>query len=82
MQINDPRILKNKLDTEEGRSWLSLLDELNYNVECARYDYELAKLKYEVQFYDYKLFLGMAVTDQEADSYRLAKDTLNSIIEK
>lgn len=79
MQISDPRLLKDKLDTEEGRNWLSVLDELNYKVECARYDYELAKLKYETNFYRYKQFLGIAVTDQEAESYKLAEETLNAI---
>lgn len=77
--IKNPLEIKAKLDTDEGKSWIALLNDLSFKSEMASYEANLAAIRVRVKTYEYHDWLGIPLSDKEKEDYKSDILTLENV---
>lgn len=75
----DFNLVRAKMNSEQGKEYLSRLNEMNVTVQQLEYTLNFRKMAYAYQSLLYKEFLGYELTNDEKSEKKNLKESLDKI---
>lgn len=74
----DFKLVREKMNSDEGMELLSELNSLRLDVEDLKQTLDFLSLRYVVKSLEYKQFLGYSLTDKELEDLKQARNDLDN----
>lgn len=75
----DFNLVREKMNSAEGKEFLSRLNDMNVTVQQLEYTLNLRKMAYAFQSLKYKEFLGYDLTEDEKQEIKNLKENLSKL---